>query len=161
MIRRLFVAHPKSIPDDELDDFVNAIKRAFAGRTLTDGSTIELEITTGRMSAEAWIRDHKGLPFNWGGWQDHVTGTTATFGGEPRYHYFIVGPWRVIGKATAGLVQLASARKRKLMFLEEGKLLAVNGVEKSGSDSWKSGWRLVLSDAALALECAIVYRSRK
>lgn len=146
MIRRCFIAHPRGITDDELADFVVQVQTAFEGRTLPDGSEIELSITTGRTSAERWIAEHRGLPFNWSAWQDTVTGSTATFGGEPRYHYFVVGPWTVIGKATAELVQKALGRRRQVLFLNDvGKLIRVGGVAAAVGGNWKSGWRVVFS----------------
>ncbi len=138
--RYVFLCHSKSIPDAELEDFLEQVRRAFQGRTLANGSPLEIEITTGRESAEAWIAERRGQAFNWGLWIAHVTGVTTPFGGEPRYHYYVVGPERVIGRATADLLRKALAAHRRVFCLDEGKLVAVRSIATNDDKDWKRGF---------------------
>lgn len=140
-IRRLFVAHPKSLPDEELQKFVERIRRAFAGHHLRDGSALELEITTGRESAAEWEKSRVGKPFDWTAWQMLVTGSTKPWGGEPRFHYFVVGPELTLGRATAGLVMLALKYGRQVLYVnDQDQLQAVRAVGARNTNSWKDGF---------------------
>jgi len=149
MIRRVYVAHMKSLTDADLAEFVDRIRTAFAGRKLKDGSPLEVEITTGRQSAKAWEDAHHGLPFNWGAWTEHVVGTTAPFNGEPRFHYFVAGPSKVVGRATHGLLKAALLKGRQVLYLdpETAKFQSVGAVVQMSENNWKAGWVLLVRAA--------------
>ena len=146
MIRRLFVAHPRNVLDGDLAELVEGITRAFAGRTLASGEPIELEITTGRASAKAWEEAHRGLAFNWKAWQRSILGTVGgAFSTEPAFHYFVVGPSLVIGRATAEILEKTLASRRTVMYLDDGTLRKVARVAKIREDDWKTGWAAILT----------------
>lgn len=140
MIRHVFVAHPKGISDAELEDFLLRCHKAFHGRKGADGSDLKVTFTTGRESAEAWIAERRGQAFNWRLWIAHVTGVTTPFGGEPRFHYFVVGPERVIGRATADLLRKALSVGRRVFRLDGETLIAVQSILTNDDKDWKKGW---------------------
>lgn len=140
-IRRIYVAHPKSIPDAELADYVEKVTRAFTGQTLKDGSLLTPEIVSGRDSFLAYQAERRGLPANWSAWLDYILGTTQPFGGEPRFHYYVVGPTRAVGKVTADIVKKALARNRQVLHVnEEGVLQKVTALFPANEGNWKAGW---------------------
>lgn len=141
MIRRVFLCHPKSITDAELVEFTDRVGRAFAGRRLSSGEELTPIITAGRDSARVWEEDHAGQAFNWPGWITHVVSLTTPFGGEPRYHYFVVGPTTTIGRATADLLRRALAQGRRVFFLgDDGALIGATRVVQNDPDNWRGGW---------------------
>jgi hypothetical protein len=146
VIRRLFIAHPKTLADAELEDLVEAGRRAFEGKTLRDGTPIELEITTGRESVKIWEATHRGLPFNWQAWQTQITGSSTPFGGEPNYHYIVVGPGARIGRGTAPILNAALRLGRQVLFVDAArKLRPVIAVQEIDGQDWKNGWLAVIS----------------
>ncbi len=154
-LRRLFVAHPKSLAQEALDDLVADVRRCFEGRVLASGVPFRLQVTTGREAATEWAKGRDGLPFNWNAWIDYVTGGVSPFGGEPRFHYYVVGPSQIVGRGTAPIVRRALAKRRSVLYVEKevevetGKVLSqtlrkVTAVVAANENNWKAGWYVSL-----------------
>lgn len=137
--RRAFIAHPRQISDADLTVFVERVRCALEA---ANAAGREIEIVTGRDSAEGFKAKSKG-PFNWSGWIDHVCSTLSPFDTTPRFHYFIAGPDRVIGRATAQLLVKAHNLGRKIFALNDaGQLVSVRSITTIDAESWKDGWRV-------------------
>ena len=154
-IRRLFIAHAKSLAQPDLDDLVELARSTFP-KTLSDGRPFGLQITTGRESAEAWMAaGGKGKPFNWNAWVTYVTGMTSAFGGEPRFHWFLPGPGQVVGRVTADILRRVLGLRRPVFFIERSididtnqagpaTLRKVVAIRASDANNWKAAAYLVL-----------------
>lgn len=137
--RRVLVCHPKSIADNDLAAFVLDVQSAFDGLTLRGGVHPLIEIYTARDEATAMQVGRERLPFNWTAYVAHVTGIVGD-PPEPRFHYYVVGPERTIGKATAQLLIKAKNAGRQIFALDDhAKLATVRNVrETGGEDNWKA-----------------------
>lgn len=144
-IRRVFLAHPKEISDENLAEFTELAKKTFSAMRLRDGTLCAPDITTARDSVLAWQKLRVGKPFDWTAWQTHVTGSTKPWGGEPRFHYFLVGPALTVGRATAGLLLLAFRYQRTVLAFNDNStaLVKVASVAAFEPNNWKAGWRVI------------------
>jgi hypothetical protein len=136
--RRVLICNPRSVSDADLEAFVEWTKAAFAGRKLKDGSAIVFEFQTARDEAIEIQKEKPNLPFNWQHWVLHASGTVTPFSKEPRFHYYVVGPEHVMGRATAELVVRAHNAGRQVFARSSaGELVPVKGVKILDEENWK------------------------
>lgn len=148
--RRIFLAHPKALEDSEVNRLCEVVHGLFEGKGLKNGSKIAATVTTGRDSVEQF-RDGSKAGMNWPAWEAHVLGKLGgPFDREapPRFHYFVVVPNYIVGKATAEMVQRALKQPWPQVFWfheADNKLRAVRGVNVLDPHNFRSGWALVTS----------------
>lgn len=79
----------------------------------------------------------------WNGWAEDVA-TGRTLSGQHRFNA-IVCPYLSVGRATAQIVERALHIGKPVLHLSrDGKVAKVVGINLDDSESWKSGWSLVI-----------------
>jgi len=148
-IRRVFLAHPKSMTDEAVQEYSEKVRKLKHGQTLKSGATVAASLTTGRDSIEEFKKrpgaDARAA-LNWGAWTEWVVGgLKGAFDAEPRYHYIVVVPMLYVGRATAGLVSRATQKTWPKVLLFDGeKLQKVTGVAVLDPRNMQQGWALRL-----------------
>ena len=134
---RVFFAHPKSMPDDEIEAWQQNLTRMFREADYSD-----VEVIPGRDDFSKYAPAAGGFT----GWvRDVATRKDAMTGVE--YYDCFVSPYREIGKATADIVTLALHHKRPVIFAEQLEcgtieMRRVTQVVVDDADNYTDGWWL-------------------
>lgn len=140
-IFRVFVAHPKSLPDEEVPQLAEDVRRAATGFKLRDGSVAAPVVTTARDYFKEWS-DKYGFPINWAAYTESVVGYVTAFSRDPKFHMLVIGPTGVVGAATARMYEVG--RTRPWFYLNtEKKLVRIVGINRVQDMNQKTGWVVV------------------
>lgn len=139
---RVFLAHKKSTPPEELKAICDAVRDRLRAKNPEIGP---IEVVSG-------VEDHdknfleRG---SWEAWTSYVVSRADVVTREPYYHIIVIpvsdyeakmGEVR-IGRATAQIVNAANAAKRQVAIFA-GDLRAVTGGLTYDSDDWRTGWAI-------------------
>jgi hypothetical protein len=129
----VLVCHPKDIEEAELVVLVASVKAS---------SLVQPDepIVTARDSFLEFEKKH-GKPVNWKRWFDHITGSLTTFGTEPRFRLFVIGPTSMVGKATKDIVGEALRKNRPVFRMKPGGAFTkATKVVVLDPENYKHGW---------------------
>lgn len=128
----IFYAHAKHHSNADIDAAVEQLRTA-TGATVVAGRDDFSENFARCGGWDAWCRD--------------VAAGIRYHDRKPRYDA-IICPDRIIGKATATIVEVALERGKPVLYWQPGEeARVVWDVETSeNEDSWKAGWYLVFAD---------------
>jgi hypothetical protein len=135
--RRIFIAHPKGLPDLELAALEGRVAAAFRLLAGSRADDYKIVPVLGKDDFDArWSRLG-----SWEAWaREVVRGRFHPASDEPRYHAIVVVSEK-LGNATRLIVEEALAAQRPVMRLhEDGTLAVVQGVALQIPDDWKAGW---------------------
>ena len=129
----VFIAHPKTIEQDELSALVDRIATS---DVFPAGTTF----VAARDSFLAFEKKH-GKPVNWKRWFDYITGLQPGFSAKPVFDAFVVAPSSLVGKATKDIIGEALRRSRPVyrMTPDETVVKATKVVTLDESN-FKTGW---------------------
>jgi len=125
----VFVAHAKDDNDDFIEQAVEKFKLRF--------SKNQYVFVLGKFDH---TQNMKRLG-NWDAWEKNVVYGTR-YGTTERKYGIIFCINRVVGKATANIVQHALTAGTKVVLLDDGVFSVVKAVQKLETDDWKRGWML-------------------
>jgi len=139
MERRFFIAHSKSVSDEEMVEILaNAaivLNKASKGKPYV--------MTTGR---DFFERKFKEVG-SWDAWTNLVVTGVDYLTREPHFHGFLVPVTGAdgIGGATARIVELAiNARRPIFAFDMKGRSARIVNVKRVNARDFQTGWRLVV-----------------
>lgn len=135
--KRIFLAHPKGLSDDELDGLSKRVGDALAALAASAGKTVAIVVVLGKDDFDArWSQLG-----SWETWAQEVVDGKLRFGSdEPRYHAIVL-THKQLGNATRLIVQRALAARRPVLLLREDNSLAViSTVFTLDAKNWKGGW---------------------
>lgn len=135
---RIFFAHPKSMPDDEISAW-----SASLGQMFVEAGYDKVEVVPGRDDFQKYGPAAGG--FN--GWTRDVATRRNAMDGTPYYEAY-VSPYRTLGKATADILTRAIHEKRPVIFAEKDEdsgaidMKKVNQVVVDDPENYINGWWL-------------------
>jgi vancomycin resistance protein YoaR len=131
---RIFFAHPKDCEAEAIDA---ALAHIMNDTALPDSNAT---ITSARDSFLDFEAKY-GKPVNWKRWFEHVLGNITSFGANPRFDAFVVGPESTVGKATKDTIVEALRRNRAIYRMTpDGKVIKATKVVCLDAENYKHGW---------------------
>lgn len=136
---RVFYAHPTGESPGEIPKSVKALKTLIETKLKEKFESLAaapvIVVTPGRTDHASFFKG------DWEKWQEDVVRRRHALTGEPRYSVFVV-PGESCGRATAGILQFAMTKGRKVLRWDrkENKLRPVKKVVAFDSEDWISGF---------------------
>jgi hypothetical protein len=136
IVYRFLLLHPKQSNPATLAQLRQAIHYVMLHATQQDTPGIQVEVVTGE-------EDYNRRWHACGGWD----GWIATVGNDASFYsgYIVPGPDAIVGKATAGIVEVALRRGASVYFVDPatGTVLPVTAVNPTGANDYAQYARVV------------------
>lgn len=134
---RVFFAHPKSMPEAEIESWASKLTRIFR-----DAEYSDVTVIPGRDDFQQYAPSAGGFS----GWTRDVATRRDAMTQKPYYEVY-VSPYRILGKATADILTLALHEKRTVILAEELdcgdiELHKVHQVVVDDPEDYLKGWWL-------------------
>lgn len=132
---RVFLAHPKAWSDMTIDEACEQVQEDLAHATW-----LQFEVTAGRDCFRDNFR-------SWGGWNGWAREVAIGRDMNEQYNFdvLVVPSSPLVGKATAGMVEMALAERKPVVFWHATFGVArVDRLSVNDNKNWQSGWELIL-----------------